>query len=57
MDSIIDSAFDGNALVQINGCHSNADISGHCGYCKGKTKKMSDCKWGITSPKMSVNDY
>ena len=47
----------GKTVININGCHGNEDKEDTCGYCKGTKGDQGACKWGITSHKMSVQDY
>ena len=47
----------GKTLIDFNGCHSNDSKSDHCGYCKGRKPDPGSCSWGITSNKMTLDDY
>ena len=44
-------------IIDINGMHTNDNKSHHCGYCKNKKPNAGHSSWGITSLKMTVNDY
>eukprot|EP00347_Sterkiella_histriomuscorum_P012879 403366869 len=47
----------GKTVININGCHGNDELDDHCGYCKGTKNTTGGYKWGITSHKMTVQDY
>lgn len=46
----------GKTIIDINGCH-DWQKSSHCGYCHEKKPNPGPTQLGITSPKMSVDDY
>ena len=44
-------------VIDINGCSSNKSKGDSCGYCKGSKKDKGHSQWGLTSHKMTVDDY
>lgn len=54
MQTIIPS---GKTIIDMNGMHSNTRKGHTCGYCKGKKPNPGSCSWGLSSNKMSVDDY
>lgn len=50
---------EGKTYLNIGGCHTAEHGSDSCGYCTGKNKPgpKGHKSWGITSNKMTVDDY
>jgi arginine-tRNA-protein transferase len=54
---MVESILKGKTMINLNGCHSNDHRGSTCGYCKNKKQNPGECKYGLTSNKMSADDY
>ena len=48
---------EGTTYLNAGRSHANDHGAESCGYCDGSKGKKGHKSWGITTPKLTVNDY